>query len=144
MSDEPTWRAERREALAAQAAALDRRRAAETAEAREHLAGFVRAMTELDVPPVTLRARVPHSHTTYRTNLTGWYLRRNRSLAVSTDGEFFILDVPASVRARLFGAQLAPTDPPLIVGKGARDGESIPLEKLLWLRIEEEETGRRP
>jgi hypothetical protein len=136
MTEEANWRDQRREALAAQAAALERRQAAETAQARALISDFVREMNRLAIPPVSLRARVPDTKTSYRTDIAGWYLRRNRSLGVSVDGDFYILDVPASIRARLVGIRLEPADPPLVVGRGARDGESIPLEKLLKLRLE--------
>jgi hypothetical protein len=136
MSGEASWRDQRREALAAQAAALERRQAAETAQARSLIRDFVQQMNTLGVPPKPLRARVPDTNASYRTNVTGWYLRRNRSLGVSIDGDFYILDVPASISARLLGVRLEPAEPPLVIGRGARDGESIALEKLLKLRID--------
>ncbi|NDL57825.1 hypothetical protein [Phytoactinopolyspora mesophila] len=136
MSGDASWRDQRREALASQAAALERRQAAETAQARALISDFVQQMNGLGIPPHPLRARVPDTKASYRTNVTGWYLRRNRSLAVSAAGAFYILDVPASVTARILGVRLEPTDPPLVVGRGARDGESVPLEKLLRLRLE--------
>ena len=76
-------------------------------------------------------ARVPGRRTTYRTERTGWYVRQNRSLAIGADGGFYVLDVPASVKSRMFGATVVPSDPPLVVGRGARDGESIDLAELL-------------
>lgn len=130
------WRDQRREAIEAQAAALARRKGAETEQARALVASFVARMAELGVAPHPLRARVANGRATYRTALTGWYVRRNHSLGVGADGEFYILDVPASVRSRLFGADVAPSDPPLVVGAGARDGESMPLEELLARRAE--------
>ncbi|NED99053.1 hypothetical protein [Phytoactinopolyspora halotolerans] len=136
MDDRTSWREQRRAAYAAHAAALERQKAAETAQARELLSDFVRAVRAQGIQPVRLRARVPDTRATYRTGLTGWYLRRNGSLAVSVDEDFYILDTPASLRSRLFGVQPAPSDPPLVVGKGARDGESMPLEQLLRQRLE--------
>ncbi|NED95689.1 hypothetical protein G1H11_10230 [Phytoactinopolyspora alkaliphila] len=136
MSPDSSWRDERREAFAAHAAALDRRRAAETEQARKLLLGFVRAMVQRGIQPGPLRARVPESGTSYRTNISGWYLRRNKSLGADLEGGYCILDVPASLRSRLFGVRIEPTDPPLTVGVGARDGESIALEELLRLRLE--------
>ena len=121
----------------AQAAALERRRAADTQRARGLLAGFIRERTEQGIQPRPLRAPVVGSATSYRTGLTGWYLRRNRSLAVDVDGNFYVLGTPASPKARLFGVRMTPSDPPLIVGLGARDGESIALDELLRLRLRE-------
>jgi hypothetical protein len=133
-----TWREKRREDLAAQAAALDRRRAAEAVQARSLVAGFVREMQARDVRPQPLRARVPHTGATYRTNVVGWYIRRNRSLGVDANANYYVLDTAPSVAARLFGVRPDPADPPLIVGVGARDGESRPLEELLAQRVAED------
>lgn len=131
MNDPTGWSAHRRAAVAAHAAALRRERAAETAEARRLIADFVRQLTARQVPPVRLRARVPDRRTTYRTGLTGWYLRRDGSLAVGADGGFYRLDTAPSLRSRLTGVRPAPADPPLRIGVGARDGESMPLARLL-------------
>ena len=137
MESEPSWREKRREAAAAQAAALEQRKAAETAKAREQLVEFVREMKARGIEPQPLRATVAGSGASYRTNLTGWYLRRNRTLGADADGNFYILAVPATLKSRLLGVQILPSDPPLIVGLGARDGESMPLKDLLRLRLDE-------
>lgn len=138
MDSQPNWREQRREASAVHAAALERRKAAETARARAQLAEFVREMTARGVEPEPLRARAAGSGASYRTGIVGWYLRRNRSLGADADGNFYILSAPAGLKARLLGVQLTPSDPPLVVGLGARDGESMPLEQLLRLRLEED------
>ncbi|WP_026877938.1 hypothetical protein [Jiangella gansuensis] len=135
MSDGTNWRDKRREALAAQAAALERQRDAETAQARRLIADFVTAMTSRGLAPHPLRAR-SSAGGTYRTGLTGWYLRRNHALAVGADGEFYVLDVPARLGGRLRGVTVDPSDPPLHVGRGARDGESMPLGDLLRQRLD--------
>ena len=139
MSDEtrrePNWRDQRREAFEAHAAALARRKEAETARARAIVGDFVARMMAQSVPPHPLRARVADGRRSYRTKLTGWYVRRNRALAVGVDGEFYILDTPPSLRKWLLGADVMPSDPPLVVGEGARDGESIPLDELLEQRL---------
>ena len=137
MDSELSWRDKRREASAAHAAALEQRKAAETAQARALLAGFVQTMKDRGVEPQPLRAPVTGSGASYRTNVTGWYLRRNRSLGADPDGNFYILATPASLKARVLGVQLRPSDPPLVVGLGARDGESMPLKELLNLRLED-------
>jgi hypothetical protein len=141
VDNEPSWREKRREAAAVHAAALERRKAAETAEARAQLAEFVRRMKAQGVEPRLLRAPVVGSGASYRTDINGWYLRRNRSLGTDTGGNYYILGTPASLKARLFGLRISPSDPPLTVGLGARDGESIPLEQLLRRRLEEATTG---
>ena len=137
MEEQESWRERRREASAVQAAALQRRKAAETAQARALLAEFIRKLQERGTEPRPLRAQVAGSGASYRTNLTGWYLRRNKTVAADPEGNFYLLGVPASLKARLFGVRILPSDPPLTVGLGARDGESMPLEQLLRLRLEE-------
>ena len=125
------WRERRRDAAAEHADALARRQAAQSLQARGLIAAFVRDATERGVPSVPLTARSYDGRGRYRTPLRGWYLRRNESVAVGTDGEFYILTVPPSLRARLRGATPLASDPPLILGKGGRDGESIDLADAL-------------
>ncbi|WP_053203657.1 hypothetical protein [Jiangella muralis] len=136
MSGEGSWREQRREALQSHADALARKQAAETERAKAIVADFVAAMTTAGIAPGPLRARVADGAVRYKTGLRGWYVRRNRAMAVGEDGAFYLLDVPRSARSRLAGVRIAPSDPPLQVGVGARDGESMPLERLLRQRLE--------
>jgi hypothetical protein len=137
VDDQSSWREERRQAAAAHAAALEQRKANESAQARGLLVDFVATMKERGVRPEPLRAQVVGSGASYRTDVTGWYLRRNRSLGVDADANFYILGVPASLRARVAGVRIVASDPPLVVGQGARDGESMPLKQLLNLRLDD-------
>ena len=66
----------------------------------------------------------------------GWYLRRNGSLAVDGDANFYVMSTATSFRALVSGAEVPPADPPLVVGEGARDGESMPIQDLLRIRLE--------
>ncbi|HEY8719817.1 hypothetical protein [Pengzhenrongella sp.] len=129
--DGADWRARRSQAAADHAAALERHQSAQSRQARELIAQFVREATARQLPTTALMARSHNGRTRYRTALRGWYLRRNESVAVGTDGEFYILSVPSSLGARLHGATPVPSDPPLILGKGGRDGESIDLADAL-------------
>ncbi len=134
--DEGEWRERRARAVTAHAEAENRRRAADTARARELVARFVAQATARNLRTVPLVALAYNGRTRYRTGLRGWYLKPDRSIAVTPAGEFYVLSVPPSVRARFTGATVRPADPPLIVGVGARDGESIALDALLRLRLE--------
>ena len=127
---------ERREAAEEHARALERQRAAETAQARVLIADFARQAHERGLRPSPLKARAQNGRSYYRTRLTGWYLRHDHSLAVGVDGQFYILTVPPSLRSHVTGADVPPADPPLVVGAGGRDGESIPLPQLLQLRLD--------
>ena len=134
--DVAAWRAQRTEAAAHQAAELERRRAQESAEAAVLLLEFVAEAGRRGLSPVPLQARSYAGDATYRTRTLGWYLRKNRTLAVGTDGAFYVLSVPGGISARLRGAVLTPSDPPLVLGKGGRDGESISLADALALVLE--------
>jgi len=125
------WHRRRRHAVTVHATAQERLRAAEVTQARALVADFARRARERDLPAEQLMARAYSGRGRYRTGLRGWYLKSDRSMAVGEDGEFYLLAVPASLRARVAGVTLRPDDPPLVVGRGGRDGESIPLVTLL-------------
>ena len=136
MTDAREWANRRRDAAAAQADRLAQRRAAETARAREMIRGFAAAAHRLGLTPGPLLARAGDGKPTYRTGLVGWYLTRDGSLGVTTDGDYYHLASPRSLRARLFGVRLQPAEPPVQVGVGGRDGESIALDVLLAMRLD--------
>lgn len=131
-------RAERSRLFAHQAAELERRRARETAQARELVAAFVAEARERRVPAVPLRARSRRGGgATVRTDVVGWYVRRDRSVGVGTDGELYLLTVDVGLRERLSGARLRPSDPPLVLGAGGRDGDSVDLADALRRTLDE-------
>lgn len=124
----------RDEIVAEQAAAHARRLAREAAEAQGMLDRFViQAKENLTVQQ--LRARSFDGRRTYATRVVGWYLPRDRSLGVDTEGRFYILNAVGGLRERLRGVTVEPSDPPLAVGRGARDGESMSLAELLERRL---------
>jgi hypothetical protein len=127
------WRRQRELAVQAHAADAARRLEVETAQARRLVADFAVAARERRLRPTALVARGYSGRGRYRTGLHGWYLRPD--IAVGTDGEFYLLTVPDSVRGRLVGATVRPAQPRLVVGEGARDGERIALSELLDLRL---------
>ncbi len=133
--DEAQWRRQRDRTVAAHGAALDRQTAAEIARARDLVAQFAAQARERGLRPTALTARPYHGRGRYRTGLRGWYLRPDGVLAVGEDGEFYVLTVPASVRARFTGVSVRPGEPRLVIGDGARDGERIALEELLRRRL---------
>lgn len=141
MPDRQEWRDRRREAASAHADALVRRQADESARARTMLADFVTRARAQALEPVPLRARSYDGRHRYRTDVTGWYLKLNETVAVGTDGQFYVLSVPSSLRALLRGATLDPSDPPLVLGKGGRDGESIDLADAIALVLARGATG---
>ncbi|MGK5678000.1 hypothetical protein [Actinoplanes sp. URMC 104] len=136
MDSDADWTRQRRQAIAGHAAALEAGRAAEAREAAALIDEFVRRAGERGLTPGTLQARTFDGRATYRTHVRGWYLKSNRSVAVGEDGEYYVLTVPASLRARFAGADLTPSRPRLIVGAGGGDGETVPLKQLLDQRLE--------
>ncbi len=121
------WRDQRRAAALAHEQALVARQHAESDRARSLIADFVRTAVEREVAPVPLRAQGYGGRGRYRTPLRGWYLRKDETVAVATDGEFYVLTVPRTLGAALHGATPRPQDPPLVIGAGGKDGESLDL-----------------
>jgi hypothetical protein len=130
------WQEQRGQAISAHAAADARRRAAEVEQARELIAQFVRQARERGLRLTPLTARAYNGRTRYRTGLRGWYLRTDHSMAISGDGQFYILSAPATIRAKFTGVVVQPQEPRLVIGAGGRDGESIPLQVLLRRRLD--------
>lgn len=120
----------------AMADALERRRQAESREASVLIAQFARDAAAAGVRAEVLTARSYNGQSRVRTQVTGWYLKRDRSVGVGTDGMFYVLSTPVGLRERLRGATLSPADPPLELGRGARDGESLPLVEALRKRLD--------
>jgi hypothetical protein len=135
-AESAAWQQKRRAAADERLAALDRRKAAETEQAAKHVVAFLRDAQARQLPTTRLRAGSQNGRGTYRTSLEGWYIKRNQTLAIGVDGNFYIMSAPASLAARVTGVVVHPSDPPLIVGAGGRDGESMALADLLQQRLE--------
>ncbi len=110
-------------------------RAAESRRAQEWIAEFVGKAQAAKLKPDVLRARSYGGKSLYRSNVTGWYIRKDKSIGIGTDGGFYILSAPTSLAARITGVTLDPSDPPMELGRGSRDGESIPLPLALERRL---------
>lgn len=129
------WRAQRARAIEAHAAAYARSEATETAKAAELVADFARRARQRGLTSTRLTARSYHGRGRFRTGLRGWYLNPARTLAVGEDGRYYLLEVRGGLWAWLRGAAVSPSPPRLVTGVGARDGESVPLQTLLELRL---------
>ncbi|MFV2100779.1 hypothetical protein [Micromonospora sp. LOL_024] len=126
----------RRHAVLAHAAAEQRRRRDEQAEAARLVSVFVAEARRRGLATTRLVARSHDGRARYRTGLHGWYIDRALSRAVDVDGRFHLLIVPRALRARFLGADPQPGPAPLIVGAGGRDGESTPLRIMLQRRLD--------
>lgn len=102
-----------------------RRHQQETAAAQALVDAFVRDAVAAGLEPEPLRVGSYDGRATYRTPLRGWYLRR--TVAIGTEGQFYVLLAPASLAGRFRGVTPVPSDPPLVIGAGGRDGESVDL-----------------
>jgi hypothetical protein len=94
--------------------------------------GFIARAMELGIDPEPLRAHT-FAGADVKTDKVGWYIRKNKSIAVGTDGGYYQLTVPggSGFLERLRGVKLAATPPPLVVGRGGRDGETGDLSEFL-------------
>jgi hypothetical protein len=138
--------AERRRELTERAAyhsEVQRRRGEEqSAKAQLLIDRFVAQAKQAGLPTEELTARPWSGGTRYRTGVVGWYLRRNRSVGVGTDGGYYVLVVPPVRLGRWRTVRIDPTPPPLVVGKGAGDGEVFDLDVLLTMRLQWTESGQ--
>ncbi len=107
---------------------------AESKQAQVLIDRFVADAKAKGIAPHPLRATL-YSGQNVKTDKTGWYIRKNKSLAVGEDGSYYILTVPGGLRERLTGVKLKPSAPPLLIGKGGRDGESGDLADFLARRL---------
>jgi len=144
MDADREWATRRNRAVAAQAADLAQREAAEAARAAKLLREFVVAARDCGLVPVPLTARSYGSRSRYRTKLRGWYLNADETMAVAENGRFYLLTVQGSLAARFTGVDLAPATPRLVLGEGGRDGERIPLRTVLDRLLGSDQPGGAP
>ncbi|MGI8456947.1 MAG: hypothetical protein ACR2LI_02370 [Propionibacteriaceae bacterium] len=116
------------------AASSDR---AESAAAQKLIDQFLVDARAAGLSPEPLRATLfgGSSAATVRTDKVGWYLRNNRSVAIGEDGSYYVLVVAGGLAERVRGVKLTASPPPLIIGKGGRDGESGDLADYLHKRL---------
>ena len=114
---------------------MARAREAESAQARVLVAQFARDALAAGISTERLTARAYNGASRYRTQVTGWYLKRDRSLGISAEGVFYVMSTGGGLSARFTGVTLPPGEPLLEIGRGARDGESMPLSAALAGRL---------
>ena len=107
----------------------------ESRQAQVLIDAFVAEAQARGIPVEPLRATL-FTGQSVKTDKRGWYLRKNQSLAIGEDGGYYVLTVPGGLRERLTGVALQPTPPPLVVGRGGRDGESGSLSDFLAWRLD--------
>jgi len=107
----------------------------ESREAQKLIDEFVSAAKAKGIATHPLRASL-YGGQSVKTDKLGWYIRKNESIAIGEDGSYYVLTVPGGWRERFTGVKLTPSPPPLVVGRGGRDGESSELVDLLKWRLE--------
>lgn len=135
------WQAERRAAADAHARALADREARESAKARAMLAEFVRRARQRGLEPEPLVVQGYGGKGTAKSQVKGWYLRVDRSVGVGEDGEFYVLTAPLTLLDRVRGVTVAPKPPPLVIGRGSGDGDSIDLAEAINRALPPEPAG---
>lgn len=103
---------------------------AEAEVAQRTIDEFLVEVRRRGIPAQPLVATLMNGRTA-RTDKTGWYVNRRRSLAVGEDGSYYVLVVPSAPLARFTGIKLEASLPTIEVSKGGRDGESGPLKEFL-------------
>jgi hypothetical protein len=114
-----------------QAERLQARQDAEHAAATAMLATFVAAAARTGLEPEALEVKGYGGRGTARTPLRGWYLRTDRTAAVDVDGTFYLLIAPLTLLDRVRGVRPPSSPPPLVLGAGGKDGDSIDLPDAL-------------
>ena len=136
MADEAAERrAERAERAGSHVEAERRRNEQESAKAQVLVDRFVERATERGLPTEELTARPWSGTGRYRTGVVGWYVKRDHSLGISRDARYYVLVVAPVRFGRWRSVPVSPSPPPFEVGRGARDGESITMERVLDLRL---------
>jgi hypothetical protein len=106
----------------------------ESREAQKLIDEFVTAAKAKGMAPHPLRATL-YGGQSVKTDKVGWYIRKNQSIAIGEDGAYYTLTVPGGLRERFTGVKLTPSPPPLVVGRGGKDGESGDLADFLKWRL---------
>jgi len=102
----------------------------ESERAQKLVDEFLLKAQAASLPQVELRARTLDGHLV-KTDQHGWYIRNDHSVAVGVDGQYYQLTVPGGFMARIRGVHLEPSPPPLVVGRGGKDGETGDLQQFL-------------
>jgi len=120
----------RQQSIRARADLLAASQDRESRQAQAMIDAFVVQAKAQQLPIVELPARTL-SGRRVRTNLRGWFLRNDHSAAVGVDGRYYQLTIPGDWLTPIRGVHLSPSPPPLVLGRGGKDGEAIDLADAL-------------
>ena len=91
---------------------------------------FVATAAARGLRPEPLRALLMDG-TRVKSDQVGWYINKGQTLAIAPDGRFFKLLTTGGRFARFTRVKLSPSLPPMVVGRGGRDGETGDLKDFL-------------
>lgn len=91
---------------------------------------FVATAAARGLNPEPLRALLMDG-TRVKSDQVGWYINKGQTLAIAPDGRFFKLLTTGGRFARFTGVKLTASLPPMVVGRGGRDGETGDLKDFL-------------
>jgi len=128
--DEPSWTDRRQHSARVRADLAAAKRQLESEQAQQLIDQFVTRVLRDGPPAQDIKARTTGGRLV-RTNIRGWYIKADHSVAISTDGGYYQLIVFDSFAAWLRGVHLMASPPPLVVGYGGKDGETGDLKDFL-------------
>lgn len=111
----------------------------EAREAQQLIDEFIAQAEHAGIKPEPLRMHLSGGGTA-RTDKFGWYIKVDQTVAIGSDGGYYVLSMPGGLKERLSGVRLVATQPSLQVSKGGRDGESGDLADFLTRRLRHELT----
>jgi hypothetical protein len=91
---------------------------------------FVRTTVERGLRPEPLLALLMNGQRV-KSDQVGFYINKGKTLAIAPDGRFFKLMTTGGALSRFTGVKLQPSPPPLVIGRGGRDGETGDLKDFL-------------
>jgi len=102
----------------------------ESEQAQKLVDAFTEQARAAGLPTTELKARTLDG-ATVKTNIRGWYIRNDHSVAVGEDGKYYQLIAAGGFMSRVRGVKLEPSPPPLVVGRGGKEGETGDLKDFL-------------
>ncbi|MCW3159260.1 hypothetical protein [Micropruina sonneratiae] len=102
----------------------------EAAAAQTLINEFIAATAERGLQPEPLKA-VLMDGSRVKSDQVGWYLNKARTMAITPEGRFVQLLTTGGRLSRFTGVKLSPSQPPLVIGRGGRDGETGDLKDFL-------------
>lgn len=97
------------------------------AAAREIVDRFMEAASRQRLAPGELTVRGFGGRGRARSTVRGWELRRDGTIALGEDGKVYRMTADLGLLDRFRAVAPEEIDPPLVIGAGGRDGDSIEL-----------------